>query len=240
MSINQLVTAVRNFTRPPTKAIAIALPASADADKEMLMAEVLALECRAQRRSPRRRPEIIQLLQGAVCAGQLDPVKGRLMFEKAQAVYTQVATTVNRIAFLVGAIGGVLAGTFLSLSLIHVGAVGQQITKNLASSDVIASLCFYALLGSLTSILTRLSKLDLKDEDSISFVALSGFIQPMIALGFVAVVYVIIHFQMFGISLSASSPDAVLWVSAFLCGFSERFASGILDTATASISAPKK
>lgn len=220
---------------PPNPPIVVAKRDDRDADLEVLLAEVADLHCRSMRRSPRRRPELNALLQGAVYAGAHDPVKGRLLFEKALARFQETTQTTNRMAFMLGAIGGVVGGIFFASELIELA--GKPTAYNLTDPATIASLCFFSLVGSLTSIFMRSSKLDLRTDDSLAYVLISGFVQPFIALGFVAVLFIIIKYQVLGITVSAEHLDGVLWAAAFLCGFSERFAPGILDSAAATFAA---
>lgn len=117
--------------------------------------------------------------------------------------------------------------------LTHVVTLQIPELKNLTDSSTIASLFTFAAMGSVTSILTRLSSLDLREETSRKFVIYSAIARPFVAISFASVVYVILKYKIVAITLGGNTSkevdDAVLWIAAFLCGFSERFASDILE-----------
>lgn len=96
------------------------------------------------------------------------------------------------------------------------------------------------MLGSLTSIMLRLSKIDLQDEDRRIVIMFSAAIHPLMAGGFMAIIYVILQNQIISINLGKGedAAKAVEWLAAFLCGFSEKFAPGILDRVGADFIAP--
>ena len=219
------------FRSPTPSALVARTRTGSTADLEMLLSEIAALNCRILRHSPRRRPELTAVLQGAVNAGSLDVAAGRQLYDKAVQRFQQVTQTHNQIIYMAGAFCGMLLGIFAAGWLIGIAQATFVWATHLSDAPTIASLCSFGLIGSLTSIFMRLPKLQLQQDDSPVLVALNGLIQPFIALGFVAVVFVILKYKVLGISFAATEPDAPLWVAAFLCGFSERFAPGILDSA---------
>ncbi|BCL88802.1 hypothetical protein [Ralstonia pseudosolanacearum] len=87
----------------------------------------------------------------------------------------------------------------------------------------------------------RLSKIDLQDEDRRAFIMFSAAIHPLMAGGFMAIIYVILENQIISINLGlgVNADKAVEWLAAFLCGFSEKFAPGILDRVGAEFLAQK-
>ncbi|MQA39132.1 hypothetical protein [Rugamonas aquatica] len=213
---------------------------AANAAFEQLLGEVAALHCRIFRRSPRRRPELIALLQGAVYTAAHDVDKGRELYKQAEQRFQQSMQTTNQLAFIGGAFFGALIGMIAGYWMIGLTTSKLPLAGNLADGQTIASLCFYGLFGSLTSIWLRVSAMSLQQVDSLAFVIVSGMIQPFIALGFVAVIFVIIRYQVLGISIGTEgNKEAVLWVAAFLCGFSERFAPAILNSTAAAFTAGK-
>jgi len=225
--------------KPSPAPLAIPLLANAGADQLALMANVRALECRATARGPRRQTEILALLQGAANVGQLDAAKGKLLLEQARQAYGDTLQVTNRIAFAVGALIGAVLVFAITVTLINLASQQQAWALYLAPPAMLFPLCSYALIGSLISIFSRLPKMDLKDTDSIGFVALSAAIQPLIALGFMAIVYILLRYEILGFKIAAADPNAVLWVTAFFCGFSERFAPGILGSAAALFTKPQ-
>jgi hypothetical protein len=221
-------------------ALDVAQRPPADAAFEQLLGEVSALHCRLFRRSPRRRPELIALLQGAIYTAAHDVDQGRELYKQAERRFQESMQTANQLAFIAGAFVGALIGMVAGYWMIGLRASDLPLAGNLANGQTIASLCFYGLFGSLTSIWLRVSSLDLRHVDSLAYVLISGLLQPFIALGFVAVIFVVIKYKVLGISIaSEKNPEAVLWVAAFLCGFSERFAPAILNSTAAGFTAGK-
>ena len=210
----------------------------AGTDQLVLMTNARALECRVARRVPQRRAEIQVLLQGAAQVGQRDAAKGKLMLEQASQVYTEALLLTNRGIFAVGALIGALVVLAITVALIEVADGKHAWTAYLAAPSMLFPLCSFALIGSLISIFARLPTMDLKDADSVAFVAFSAAIQPVTALGFMSIIYVLLHYEILGFKIAASEPNAVLWVTAFFCGFSERFAPGILGNAAALFGKP--
>ncbi|MRW89554.1 hypothetical protein GJ699_06120 [Duganella sp. FT80W] len=198
-----------------------------------LAAEVEALHCRLLRHSPRRHLELISMLRGALTAGVLDVQEGRRLLELARTRFQAVTQTHNQLLYMAGAVFGALAGVIGVWKVLS--AAGTPVpawAREQADAATIASLCLYGLAGSLTSIFTRLSQLQLGEIDSPTTVFTTGFVQPFIALGFVSVVYIILRYELLGLAFKVP-PDgkmAPIWVAAFLCGFSERFAPSILDS----------
>lgn len=237
-TLSQIITPkAKRFPAPP---LSINMPDSPTADQILLVARVRALEARLRLRNPRRQPAIIVLLQGAVDAGMLDIAKGEVALTQATDAYMRGLQTVNRGMYALGATIGALLALLISALLVLLAQMHWPPLKNLTEPANLASLCFYSVAGSLTSIMTRLTKMDLKDEESRLFVAFSAMIQPFIALGLMSVIYVVFEFNMLGISLTSSNPEKAVWVVAFLCGFSERFAPGLLDGLTAKINTSGK
>ncbi|AMP40362.1 metallophosphoesterase family protein [Ralstonia solanacearum] len=196
-----------------------------------LMSETNALKARMGARSTRFAKEVRALLEQVGHVYQLDPVKGRSLFETAKSRYHQSVGTENQMWFLLGALIGSTILILCAIALILARSDFPDQLKNLGPSDQIASLTFFAMLGSLTSIMLRLSKIDLQDEDRRIVIMFSAAIHPLMAGGFMAIIYVILQNQIISINLGKGedAAKAVEWLAAFLCGFSEKFAPGILD-----------
>jgi len=88
----------------------------------------------------------------------------------------------------------------------------------------------FAGMGSVASVLTRLSAIDLKGELRRKWVVTSAATRPVLALLFAGVIYVILQNDLITV-LGSTGTDkgALIWVASFLCGFSERFAVDILE-----------
>ena len=221
---------------PPPSRLVLPVLAEAGTDQLSLIANVRALECRVARRVPQCGPEVHILLQGAVNLAHLDAAKAKVMLDQARQVYTDALRMSNRGVFAVGALIGALLAMTITVGLIGLAGEKPAWAGHLAAPDMLFPLCSFALIGSLISIFARLPTMDLKDADSVVFVAFSAAIQPVTALGFMSIIYVLLHYEILGFKIASAEPNAVLWVTAFFCGFSERFAPGILGSASAALS----
>jgi hypothetical protein len=179
------------------------------------------------------REEIFLLLENAatiaIVAGDL--VKAELVLEKATQIYERALLARNRIQYVSGTALGVIALVFIGFVVVRLGASGA--VTAFPSTDIVIELLVFAGIGSVTSVLMRLSTLDLNDETSKPLLMLSGASKPLVAVAFAIIVYLILKYRLLaltiGQSTDPSSPDAAFWVAAFLCGFSERFGSDIIN-----------
>jgi hypothetical protein len=90
----------------------------------------------------------------------------------------------------------------------------------------------FAGLGSVASVLTRISSIDLREETSSFSVFVSGFSRPLIAMVLALVVYLILDAKLVDIRFgnpSEPKANAIYLLTSFLCGFSERFANDIIS-----------
>ena len=158
----------------------------------------------------------------------LDDVPGEA-FAKAEVVFQNDVQTKNRMFYLLGiAVGliaiGVLAGSVL-------GVAHWLTLTDLARPEMVIDLFAFAGLGSLTSVLARLSTIDLKDELRRKWVLISAAVRPIMAVAFAAIAYLVLTYELVKFS-GFDTPDqkkALIWIAAFLCGYSERFAQDLLD-----------
>lgn len=208
----------------------------------MLLASVLALVARIEARRPRRALEIMMLLCGvvqlAVCEN--DPDKGRVLYQEAYAAFAQSARSGNQLRFFGGAALGAATMGISTACVIFIQTLRPAFLKQLAESDVVVGVAFFALAGSLVSILVRLHKIDLVEEDETWMVVLTGALQPTVAMGFMCVVYVIVAAPLIPISLHDPQLTGFKFAAAFLCGFSEKFAPALLDRVEGSFSGRDK
>lgn len=207
----------------------IAPPANATADQLVFVSSICALAKRVQVYRPWSRQEILLLLENAarvaLVAGEV--AKGELLLKRAEDAYYRDMQTNNRLRFVMGAGIGVVA--LIGLAVISVGFGKLGIGVTIASPEMIVSLFSFAGIGSATSILTRLSTFDLKEETSKAMLLLSGASKPLVAIAFASIAYIVLKNQIIDLTIgSPESGDAVYWVVAFLCGFSERFTSDII------------
>lgn len=208
----------------------ITAPPNATAEQLVFISDICAFGKRVQVYKPWSRQEIYLLLENAARVALVagDVAKGEIILKKAEDAYYRDMQTRNRLRYVTGAGIGVMvliALTMLTVSLTNL----KVVTLNLAEPAVIISLFAFAGIGSAASILTRLSTVDLKDETSKAMILLSGASKPLVAIAFASLAYVILKYKIIDLTIgSASQTDAVYWVVAFLCGFSERFTSDII------------
>ena len=134
--------------------------------------------------------------------------------------------TKNRIRYLIGlGLGVLICSFFSSLLLMATRSLQQPFIK----PGILPLICLFAGLGSLTSVLTRLDQIDLRFVNQL--ILISGAARPVIAICLALVVYLILDLKLldirFGIP-TEQNQNSIFLVSAFFCGFSERFAQGIL------------
>lgn len=195
-------------------------------------ADLVTLGRRVERHRPWAQKELYLMIENAASAGLVagDLGKGQQLLAKAVQVYERDLLSKNRIRYVVGTGVGVL--TLIALAALAVALTSLPVFGTLAAPQTIVALFAFAGIGSTASVLTRLSTMDLKDETSKGMLLLSGASKPLIAIAFASIVYIIFKHQLVAVSMGSStqpdSADAAIWVAAFLCGFSERFASDII------------
>jgi hypothetical protein len=201
------------------------------ADTIVIKAKVFALQERAQKRSPWSRDELNVLLQGVLDTATIgkDVNKASELLAEAEGVFEDSIRMSNRnwyvFALVLGA--GMIAGIAAGVLWI---ARQSPAFSNLADSSTVVSLCAFAGMGSVTSVFTRLSDLDFRKEISRKFVMYSAIAKPIVAVSFASVVYLILKNDMVVLGqLPGSKHPEVLWIAAFLCGFSERFAEDMIS-----------
>ena len=135
----------------------------------------------------------------------------------------------NTAIYYIGMIVGILVSCLLSYLVIK--PIVQQ--GGLISVNDLAIVVLFSALGSFVSFRTRLEEIDPhKPVETISLI-LSGFMGPILAVVVAIVVYIMIQglgleIKITGVSGMASTKTATIVVSAFLCGWSERFAKDTL------------
>ena len=106
----------------------------------------------------------------------------------------------------------------------------------LIEPNTLLIIILFASIGGLTSVITRISKIDLKEEISRIAVIVPGFSKPFVAAAFAIVVYFILQNKIVGITIGAEAGSGgygIFAVTSFLCGFSERFAGDIISRVSA-------
>jgi len=201
------------------------------ADQVLILSEIRALEARVVQRQLWSAASVRELLQGAAYAATTagDPVKARQAFEEAQTTFQSDVQTKNRMFYLLGVLVGLNA--LALIAWIVLAAARRLGLVDLAPAEMVLDLFAFAGLGSIASVLSRLSQIDLKDELRKKWVVISAATRPILAIAFASVVYVVLQYGI--ISFSSFDTDArkkaLIWIAAFLCGYSERFAADLLD-----------
>jgi hypothetical protein len=209
--------------------VTIDLPRGATAAQVDLVTRIRALQERLILRPSWNGVEIRTFLKGAgecaVACG--DVAAGQKLLERAEGLFLQSLRTVNRNWYVAAMLVGVVLVGLVGFFVWHLAAEG---TTPLAEQPTIIALFSFASMGSLTSVFIRLTSLDLKLELSRKFIIYLAIAKPFVAISFASVVYVILKNNLVSFGRwDASQQEAIRWVAAFLCGFSERFASDVLE-----------
>lgn len=224
------------------------------ADMAAFLADAAALNRRLSSRRSWVRSEVALRLQGAVNAARAagtgnaaqNMQVARETLAKAQAVYLDDMQAKNRVIYLSGLVLGVALMVLLPLVLLWflgLAARGLEGTQDKVQETVLgtlewfskaapltttAPLFFFAGLGACASVLSRLTTIDLKGETSRAMVLLAAAIRPALAVIFACVMFVILKNKIVSVGTEEVS-SALIWISAFLCGYSERFATDMLE-----------
>jgi hypothetical protein len=170
--------------------------------------------------------EVRSLLYNTIVALQSrDTAGGEWLLGKAMEVYSQHVQAKNRIRYLLGMIATI---TFFLLAVPLFDWLGKSIDHSLLV-DVGLTLAF-AGMGAVTSVLTRLSSIDLSDQTSKWILYISGAARPITSMCFALVFFVALRFHLFDVQIGAGphTPGQLAMLTGFLAGFSERFAQDIL------------
>lgn len=171
---------------------------------------------------------VIVLLVNAISIG----LNGRLTHEgmklctQAKDVLEHYLAVRNRIYYLIGMSIGVILSILIGFLLYQ----SETFFQPYFDSHLLLFICGFAGIGSITSVLTRVLKMEeLKQESAPSATLISAASRPVVAISFAIVVYLILEQGIVTIDVGSSeNPDKFYMVVAFLCGFSERFAQDII------------
>jgi hypothetical protein len=155
-------------------------------DQIILITQIRAVQERLLKRPSWSEKEISVLLSGATDAvirgDKLEKAKELLL--EAQAAFSQDLQIANRNWYLLALIGGVFIVALITIGLCHLVNMKMEAGKNLADIPTIVTLFTFAGMGSLTSVFTRLTNLDLKAELSRKFVIYQAIAKPLVAISF--------------------------------------------------------
>lgn len=171
--------------------------------------------------------QTLRLLVNAVeCLQAGDANHGRLIYKEAESIFHRYNQSKNRIYYLIGALLGIGIAAPLGFLLAKLSV--PIIDIDIGAVHIL--IFVFAGIGSLTSVLTRVSSIDLREETSKFSVYISGFSRPLVATVLAVVVNVIVNGRIVEIAIGApgNGRGAGCLVISFLCGFSERFAQDII------------
>lgn len=212
--------------------LAFSPPDNPTPEEQKLVADIVILDHRAHhqlRPKTQEWQEVIDVLYNAVVfLHQHDTTEGRALLEEAGRVYYHHNQTRNRVRYLSGAVIGIVVAAGLGASSLLLAKSLEQFIP----TQLLVLLFVFAGIGSLTSVLTRISSLDLGRETSNFSVFVSGFSRPLIAIFFALIVYLVLDAKILDVKFGSPTDakiGAIYLVTSFLCGFSERFAQDIIS-----------
>jgi hypothetical protein len=151
----------------------------------------------------------------------------RALLDHAEAVYYQHIQARNRLRYLGGMLCGI--GLIFGFGMLLIN-IPSELSSVMPRSHLPVVLLFSGM-GTVTSVLTRLSSIDLREQTSIWMVYVSGMARPVTGAFLTLVIYLLVDLKVVDLHIGVSSDGARLetfLVAAFMAGFSERFAQDVL------------
>jgi hypothetical protein len=220
---------------PSDKLVTFALPVEPSPEQVDLARDIVRVDHRSLHRLPPKseeRGEVRDLLVNVVSFLQSGETEaGRALLIHTEGVFLQHLQGRNRLRYLLGMLTGIFV--LLVFGVVLVRAPGAADLWEKAMPAYLLPLVFlFSGMGAMTSVLTRLSSIDLRDEASIPMIFISGMARPLTAVFFALVVSLLLALRIVdlhvGLKGGEEVPPALFLVAAFLCGFSERFAEDVL------------
>jgi hypothetical protein len=220
-----------NDSDQPEGKLKIEMHGKMNSDQAELYADICALEKRLNIFGIKSKEECVLLLSISAESGleKSDTQAGRVIFEKAEALYQRERQGIDRFKYLKGVFFGLVILAVLTATVASIANTWKDGTY-LTSSRMIISLFVLSGVGSLTSILTRISEIDLKQEKNNYLIYISGGARPLVAASFASIIYIILKSKF--VTIGGLNGNYAYYIAAYLCGFSERFASDILEKVT--------
>ena len=220
------------------KRLKFEVPAGATPEQQLLAADIITLDHRAYNRlkpNTREWAEVLGLLHEAAHMGLTNnhPEPARQLYERALETHLNHLQAKNRWRYLVGMVlGGFVAGFVANFILIVWGHVLRDATNLDEELQILISL--FAGIGSVTSVLTRISSIDLKEDLSTPILVASAAFRPVAAIFLALVVFYVVDSDIVDIQFGEDSDDkekrnGLFVVTSFLSGFSERFAADVIS-----------
>jgi hypothetical protein len=201
-------------------------------DEQRLAKDIVLLDHRSLRllgALSKQRSEVRDLIGNAVgIFHQREPQVARSLLDRAEAIFLQHMQAKNRLRYLGGVILGCIFMSLFGTLLVFVPGFSEKIIP----TTQLPSVLLFAFMGTITSVMLRLSSIDLRDQTSMPLILLSGAARPITAVIFALVLYLLVAANFLELHIGSqddTSRQYLYMLVSFLCGFSERFASDILS-----------
>lgn len=209
-----------------------------------LVADIVDLDHRIHRRlgmGSSDWEEVMGILKNAANMTMWDRLdEARQLYRRAEAVWRAHLEERNRLRYLTGVgIGIVPAGAVAFIAVIML----SQLSPHTASAHTLVLVCLFAVFGSATSVLTRLSSIPLAKETSNLTLLVSGAARPVVAELFALTVHLAIVANLVAIRVGPNTTgvsDSAAAAVAFAVGFSERLAKDIIVRISGDKAAPSE
>lgn len=146
-------------------------------------------------------------------------------------------TTAVLLSFVL--LGALLQGhQYLVNAALPVSVLDAHGTGNNGTLVIIA--VHSAMLGGIVSILSRMQKFVSLEDLSPTMIYISVLRKPFLAAAFVVLIFCVLQIGLVnvpGISFDGPNAPYVAWAVGFLCGFSERFAQDVINSASSQFGA---
>jgi hypothetical protein len=174
-----------------------------------------------------------------ICLTQAEAGSLHLELDEAEAYYYKHAERRAQLKYMVGMGLGFLAVVgFLAAGIAIATGTGGDVTLR---DPLIVSL-FAGALGAIVSVMTRVKggTLELERETGGETIYVLGAVRPFLGAVFGALLYVLINGDVIAIGVT-DDPTYVTYAGlAFVAGFTERVANGVLDTAAGALDTARR
>ncbi|OMG71637.1 hypothetical protein BW685_20255 [Burkholderia ubonensis] len=201
-------------------------------DEYRLAKDIVLLDHRSLRllgQSSKERAEVQDLIINVVTIfHQRAPDVARGLLDRAEAIFLQHMQAKNRLRYMYGVVLGCVLMSFFGASL----NLAPGITESLLPRKQLPALLLFAFMGTIASLMLRISSIDLRDQTSVPLILISGAARPITAAIFALVLYLLVAAKFIEIHIGPLDEMArqnLFMLVSFMCGFSERFAGDILS-----------
>jgi hypothetical protein len=166
------------------------------------------------------------------------PDEARQLYGRAEAVWRAHLEERNRLRYLAGVGIGIVPAAAVAFIAVLMLA---RLSPGTASAHTLVLVCLFAVFGSATSVLTRLSSIPLAKETSTLTLLVSGAARPVVAELFALTVHLAIVANHVAIRVGPDTTgvsDSAAAAVAFAVGFSERLAKDIIVRISGDNAAP--